>query len=65
MLTLYKFYVLLTVHLDHLCNENQPDALFILNLFRQATSICRRISSGLFPDVCNLNANVSEHSVLS
>jgi hypothetical protein len=23
-----------------LCNENQPDALFILNLLRQATSTC-------------------------
>jgi hypothetical protein len=25
--------VLLTVHLDNLCNENQLEALFILNLF--------------------------------
>jgi hypothetical protein len=23
-----------------LCNENQPDALFILNLFRQSASTC-------------------------
>jgi hypothetical protein len=29
-------YVLLTVHLDILCNENQHDALFIINLFRQS-----------------------------
>jgi hypothetical protein len=34
------FYVLLTVHLDDLCNENQLDALFTLNLFRQSTSTC-------------------------
>jgi hypothetical protein len=34
------FYVLLTVHLDILCNENQLDALFIVNLFRQSSSIC-------------------------
>jgi hypothetical protein len=27
------FYVLLTMHLDILCNENQVDTLFILNLF--------------------------------
>jgi hypothetical protein len=26
-------YVLLTVHVDNLCNENQLDALFILNFF--------------------------------
>jgi hypothetical protein len=32
------FYVLLTVHLYLLCNENQPDVLFILNLFLQSTS---------------------------
>jgi hypothetical protein len=31
-----KFYVLLTLHLDILCNENQPDAPFILNLFSQS-----------------------------
>jgi hypothetical protein len=37
---LCKFYVLLTVHLDNLCNENQLDALFILNLLRQSTSAC-------------------------
>jgi hypothetical protein len=30
---LYVPYVLLTVHLDNLNNENQLDALFILNLF--------------------------------
>jgi len=31
-----EFYFVLTVHLDiSLCNENQPDALFILCLFRQ------------------------------
>jgi hypothetical protein len=35
------FYVMLTVaHLDILCNENQIDALFILNLFRHSTSTC-------------------------
>jgi hypothetical protein len=34
------FYVLLKVHLDNLRNENQPDALFILNLFRQKNSTC-------------------------
>jgi hypothetical protein len=27
---------LLPVHLDILCNENQPDALFMLNLFCQS-----------------------------
>jgi dimeric dUTPase (all-alpha-NTP-PPase superfamily) len=37
---LKKKIVLLTVHLDILCNENQLDALFILNLFCQSTSIC-------------------------
>jgi hypothetical protein len=26
---------------------------------------CRMLSSGLFPGACNLNANVSEHSVCS
>jgi hypothetical protein len=31
---------MLTVHLNILCNENQPDALFIFNLFRQSTSTC-------------------------
>jgi hypothetical protein len=30
--------VLLTVHLYIFCNENQPDALFNLNLIRQSTS---------------------------
>jgi hypothetical protein len=34
------FYVLLTAHLDYLCNENQLDALFILNLFHHSTSTC-------------------------
>jgi hypothetical protein len=40
LIELAQFYVLLTVHLDNLSNnnENQPDALFILNLFRQSTS---------------------------
>jgi hypothetical protein len=33
-------YVLLTVHIDNLCNENQLDARFILNLFRHSTSTC-------------------------
>jgi hypothetical protein len=41
-LTKIKLYVLLTVHLDNLCNENQLDALYILNLFRQSTSTCFR-----------------------
>ena len=27
-------------HVEQLCNENQLDALFILSLFRQSTSIC-------------------------
>jgi hypothetical protein len=36
----HTFYVLLTVHLGILCNENQPDALFNLNVFRQLTSTC-------------------------
>jgi hypothetical protein len=31
--TVCSIFALLTVHLDILCNENQPDALFILNLF--------------------------------
>jgi len=35
-----QFSVLLTVHLDNTCNENQLDALFILSLFRQSTSTC-------------------------
>jgi hypothetical protein len=30
---LATFYVLLAVHLDNLCNENQLDALFILIYF--------------------------------
>jgi hypothetical protein len=38
--TLKPSYVLLTMHLDYLCKENQLDALFILNLFRQTTSTC-------------------------
>jgi hypothetical protein len=33
-------FVLLTVHLDILCNENQLDALFVFDLFRQSTSTC-------------------------
>jgi hypothetical protein len=33
-------FVLLTLHIHNLCNENKPDAIFILNLFRQTTSIC-------------------------
>jgi hypothetical protein len=28
---LTTFYVLLNVHVDNICNENQLDALFILN----------------------------------
>jgi hypothetical protein len=32
------FYVLLSVHLDNLYNENQLDALLRLNLFRHITS---------------------------
>jgi hypothetical protein len=43
------FYDLLTVHLDILGNENQQDALFIPNLFRQSTSTC-------FGDVCCLSS---------
>jgi hypothetical protein len=31
------FYVLLTVHVDILCNEDQLYALFILNLFLLTT----------------------------
>jgi hypothetical protein len=30
------------LHLGIFCNENQPDALFMLNLFRQSTSTCFR-----------------------
>jgi hypothetical protein len=37
---LIEFYILLMVHLENLCNENQLDALFIFNLFRQTTSTC-------------------------
>jgi hypothetical protein len=37
-----KFYVLLIMHLGNLCNENQLDALFIINLFRQTPSTCFR-----------------------
>jgi hypothetical protein len=37
-------YVLFTMHLGNLCNENQLDSLFILNLFRQIISTC----SGIF-----------------
>jgi hypothetical protein len=33
-----KLCVLLTVHVDILCKKNQPDALFIFNLFRQLSS---------------------------
>jgi hypothetical protein len=35
-----KFYVLLTIQLHNICNEDQLDALFILNLFRHSTSAC-------------------------
>jgi hypothetical protein len=31
---------MLTMHLDNLCNENQIDAPFILNLFRPTTFAC-------------------------
>jgi hypothetical protein len=34
----FIFYILLTVRLDILCNENQLDVLFILNSFRHWTS---------------------------
>jgi hypothetical protein len=34
------FYVLLTMHLVILCNENKIKTLFIFNLFRQSTSTC-------------------------
>jgi hypothetical protein len=34
------FCVLLILHLDILCNENQVEALFILDLFRQSTATC-------------------------
>jgi hypothetical protein len=30
----------MNVHVDNHCNKNQPDALFILNLFRHSTSAC-------------------------
>jgi hypothetical protein len=36
----YFFNVLLTVNVDNLYNENQLDAVYILNLFRQIDSIC-------------------------
>jgi hypothetical protein len=51
------FYVLLNVHLDHLCNENQLDALFnpyfissnILYMFRACLfSIIRRYSPYMY-----------------
>jgi hypothetical protein len=46
--TVCNLYILLTVHLDISCNENQADALFILNLFRQSRAcllpIIRRCS---------------------
>jgi hypothetical protein len=51
-----RCYVLLTVHLDILCNENQPDTLSILNLFRQSTSTCFGhvycLSSGGIHSIC-------------
>jgi hypothetical protein len=39
-LQIVVFYVLLIQHLDNLCNENQLDALFILDLFLHLTSTC-------------------------
>src|SRR5215510_2338305 len=36
--TCHSLLCLLNVHLDILCNENQPDPLFIFNLFGQSTS---------------------------
>jgi hypothetical protein len=36
----FFFNILLTMYHDDLCNDNQLDALFILNLFRQSTSMC-------------------------
>jgi hypothetical protein len=35
-----EFYVLLTVYLDILCDENQLDTLLIFHLFRQSNSPC-------------------------
>jgi hypothetical protein len=50
------FYVLLKVHLDILCNDNQPDALFILTLFHQSTSTCfRHVPSWPSQQPVNLN----------
>jgi hypothetical protein len=47
-----------TVHLGILCNDNQPDALFILNLFRQSTSTCLGYvycpSSAGIPCICTV-----------
>jgi hypothetical protein len=37
----------MTVHLDILCSENQPDALFVLNLFRQSTSTFLHVSGAI------------------
>jgi len=34
------FFILLTVHLDYLCNKNQLDALFILSILCQSTPTC-------------------------
>jgi len=36
----FKCYILLPCISIYLCNKNQPDALFILSLFRQSTSAC-------------------------
>jgi hypothetical protein len=39
----FMFYVLLTVHLDHFCNENQLDALSLFYFVRQPLHV-----SGVF-----------------
>ena len=41
LLSVAKLYDLLTVHFNTpVCNKNQPDARFILSLFRHSTSTC-------------------------
>jgi hypothetical protein len=45
----FFFNVLLTMQLDNLCNGNQLDALFILNVFRRSASTC---FGRMLPETC-------------
>jgi hypothetical protein len=62
-----KVYAGEKVHVQALANQQQ-DVSSDLTLLDSKLSPCferRMFSSGLFPGICSLNANVSEHSVPS